>query len=71
MPPFAVNVVLPKLRQVNQRRGAVCASHLVAWMETPVSERALRNHLRAMESAGLVARPYGPRSGWMVVQPAL
>lgn len=68
MSPFAKDIVLPKLRTVNRQVGAVCAAHLVAWMDVPVAERTLRNHLRALEAAGLVARPFGPRSGWMVVQ---
>ena len=32
-----------------------------------ISERRMRDYLRDLENAGLVARPNGPKSGWSAI----
>lgn len=63
MKPFEKDVVLPRLKELNQAAGPVIArvlAELNGW-----SERTTREWLRRLESAGMVIRPMGDRSGWM------
>lgn len=63
MSPFEQDVILPALRSLNQRLGAINAITLALRMERP--ERTVRHYLRRMELAGAVSRPYGARKGWL------
>lgn len=65
MSAFEKEVLLPLLQEFNALTGAV-HSWLLA-EESGIPERTARYHLRRMELAGAVARPYGPRRGWAAV----
>lgn len=61
---YEKDVVLKELRDLNYIVGPVIArvlAELNGW-----SERTTRDWLRRLEMAGLVGRPVGLRSGWMV-----
>lgn len=58
------DAILKTLRWLNRRRGpapAVLVGDLAG-----VPERTARHWLRQFESAGIVSRPSGPKSGWVV-----
>lgn len=55
---------VPELRKLNRRCGPVFSTLLADLLG--VNDRTMRYWLRKLEQAGLVERPYGPRSGWMV-----
>ena len=60
---YEKDVVLKALRDLNVAAGPVIArvlAELNGW-----SERTTREWLRRMETAGMVGRPGGDRSGWM------
>ena len=63
--PFATGPVLKHLRELNSWAGPVKAPRLADFLGK--SERTARYYLAQLEGAGLVQRPAGPRSGWMVV----
>lgn len=64
--PFAAGPVLRYLRELNRNTGLVISPLLADFLGK--SERTARYYLRQLEAAGLVQRPAGPRSGWMVVR---
>lgn len=64
--PFATGPVLKELRTLNRVSGPVKGPILADLLGK--SERTARYYLRQLEAAGLVQRPAGPRSGWMVVR---
>lgn len=64
--PFAAGPVLHRLRELNRRCGPVKAPVLADFLGK--SERTARLYLAQLEQTGLVQRPLGPRSGWMVVR---
>lgn len=63
--PFATGPVLKHLRELNRRCGPVKAPVLADFLGK--SERTARLYLAQLEQIGMVQRPAGPRSGWMVV----
>lgn len=66
MSPFDIDVLLPKLRELNRWAGAIHAVLLADHVN--ISERTARDHLRKMELVGVVIRPYGKRRGWLVIE---
>lgn len=64
MSPFEKDVLLPLLRELNCRTGAISAVSLAVHVNR--AERTARHYLKRMEQAGAVYRPHGPRKGWVV-----
>lgn len=65
MSPFMTDVVLPALWVINQRSGAIHAKILADAIRQ--SERNVRLYLLTLEKNNLVARPDGPRKGWLAL----
>lgn len=63
MNPF-LEQVLAHLRDLNQQHGAIHARELAEPLGK--SERTVRQYLSRLESQQLIARPLGPRGGWLV-----
>jgi DNA polymerase-3 subunit epsilon len=57
--------LLETLHTLNRWRGPTPGSALADFLAMP--ERTVRYHLRRLEKAGIVERPFGARSGYMVV----
>ncbi len=57
--------LLETLHALNRWRGPTPGSALADFLAMP--ERTVRYHLRRLEQAGIVERPFGARSGYMVV----
>ncbi|MAS33572.1 MAG: hypothetical protein CL610_06170 [Anaerolineaceae bacterium] len=63
--PFERGPVVRVLQELNRwRRGPVISPLLADHLG--ISERTARLYLARLEREGLVQRPHGPRSGWMV-----
>lgn len=64
--PFERGPVLQALRELNSRCGPVKSGLLADFIGK--SERTARHYLHRLERVGWLERPFGPRSGWMVIQ---
>lgn len=65
--PYELCVVARTVQALSRWAGGPVSSSLVAG-HIGRSERTARYYLRRLERARVVARPKGPRSGWMVTR---